>query len=71
MCPQACLSAGVLPVAAAAGGGTLRPSVTQVRVLVAGVVSSRTGLWLYDLAVTQLIQEDVRQDQLGAWAQRG
>ncbi|GIL55048.1 hypothetical protein Vafri_10701 [Volvox africanus] len=62
-----CLAAGVLPVVAVAiaHGGDLRPSVTQVRVLVAGLVSSRTGLWLYDLAVTQLIQEDVRQEQLG------
>ncbi|GLI67363.1 hypothetical protein VaNZ11_011542 [Volvox africanus] len=62
-----CLAAGVLPVVvvAMAHGGDLRPSVTQVRVLVAGLVSSRTGLWLYDLAVTQLIQEDVRQNQLG------
>ncbi|GIM03628.1 hypothetical protein Vretimale_8348, partial [Volvox reticuliferus] len=62
-----CLAAGVLPVVvmAMAHGGDLRPSVKQVRVLVAGLVSSRTGLWLYDLAVTQLIQEDVREDQLG------
>ncbi|GFR50401.1 hypothetical protein Agub_g12618, partial [Astrephomene gubernaculifera] len=73
----ACLAAGVLPtvVAAAAaaaaagnrGGGEQgnKPAVGQVRVLVAGLVTSRTGLWLYDLAVTQLIQEDVRQDLLG------
>ncbi|GLC41594.1 hypothetical protein PLESTB_000698500 [Pleodorina starrii] len=67
----ACLAAGVLPVAvevmaAAGSGGGGRPSTTQVRILVAGLVSSRTGLWLYDLAVTQLIQEEVGQDQLGS-----
>jgi hypothetical protein len=34
-------------------------------VLLAGLVSSRLGLWLFDLAVTQLQQEMVPGNQLG------
>ncbi|KAG2451247.1 hypothetical protein HYH02_003854 [Chlamydomonas schloesseri] len=63
----ACLSAGVLPVALTImshGGG--KPSVGQVRVMVGGLVSSRTGLWMYDLAVTQLIQQGVAEEHMGA-----
>lgn len=36
-----------------------------MRILVAGVVSSRTGLWTIDLAVSQLLQEQVPGGQLG------
>lgn len=36
-----------------------------VRGLVAGVVASRTGLWIFDLAVTQLVQERVDKKQIG------
>ncbi|KAG2495007.1 hypothetical protein HYH03_006940 [Edaphochlamys debaryana] len=67
----ACLAAGVLPVALAAlaaaqaSGGGWRPAPASVRLLVAGVVGSRTGLWLFDLALMQLIQEEVPQSQLG------
>ncbi|KAG2435780.1 hypothetical protein HXX76_006976 [Chlamydomonas incerta] len=63
----ACLAAGVVPVALTImshGGG--KPSVGQVRVMVGGLVSSRTGLWMYDLAVTQLIQQGVAEDHMGA-----
>ncbi|PNH07594.1 Solute carrier family 40 member 1 [Tetrabaena socialis] len=62
----ACLCAGVLPVLAADAASAASPPIAQVRLLVGGLVASRTGLWLYDLAVTQMIQEDVRQDRLGA-----
>lgn len=70
------LMAGALAGGGSGGGGeagegaevapTGAPSVVAVRVLVAGVVSSRTGLWMYDLAVTQLVQERVEQEHLGA-----
>lgn len=69
--------AGALAGGGSGGGGeagegaevapTGAPSVVAVRVLVAGVVSSRTGLWMYDLAVTQLVQERVEQEHLGGW----
>ena len=32
------------------------PSLVFVRMLIGGVVASRSGLWLFDLAVTQLVQ---------------
>eukprot|EP00198_Chlamydomonas_reinhardtii_P002615 XP_001691951.1 predicted protein [Chlamydomonas reinhardtii] len=64
---MACLASGVLPVALtimSQGGG--KPSVGEVRVMVGGLVASRTGLWMYDLAVTQLIQQGVAEDHMGA-----
>ena len=33
--------------------------------MVGGLVASRTGLWMYDLAVTQLIQQGVAEDHMG------
>jgi iron-regulated transporter 1 len=33
--------------------------------MIGGVVASRTGLWLFDLAVTQLVQENVDPLELG------
>lgn len=44
-----------------------RPSVNEVRALMLGVVSSRFGLWMFDMAVTQLVQEQVLQSELGEW----
>ena len=41
------------------------PSLVLVRLLIGGVVASRSGLWLFDLAVTQLVQEQVAQHELG------
>ncbi len=72
------LMAGALAGGGGGGGGgapgegaevvpARAPSVAAVRVLVAGVVASRTGLWMYDLAVTQLVQERVDQEHLGGW----
>ena len=68
---QGFLAAGVLPVAVPLLGsaGLKPPAQGAVRSLVAGVVGSRTGLWLFDLAVTQLIQETVPAENMGE--QRG
>ncbi len=71
-----CLSLGVLPVLYYTlewGGGDGSPTeggasvaqMTLVRILIAGVVASRTGVWLFDLAVSQLVQELVPQSELG------
>ena len=61
----ACLALGVLPqVALGDGGGG--GGGAGLRVLAAGLVASRFGLWLFDLAVNQLIQEGAAQDELGA-----
>ena len=37
-----------------------------VHVLAAGLVVSRFGLWAFDLAVSQMLQEKVSNEQLGA-----
>lgn len=42
-----------------------RPAVLQVRLLIGGVVLSRFGLWMFDMAVTQLVQERVLQEEMG------
>lgn len=42
-----------------------RPQAWAVRCLVTGVVASRTGLWMFDLAITQLVQERVAEHELG------
>ena len=36
-----------------------------VHVLAAGLVASRFGLWAFDLAVSQMLQERVPNEQLG------
>ncbi|GAX73941.1 hypothetical protein CEUSTIGMA_g1391.t1 [Chlamydomonas eustigma] len=46
-----------------ASSGT--PSLGVTRLLISSVVASRTGLWLYDMAVTQLVQDQVLPDELG------
>lgn len=61
----ACLTAAVAPAAlAVAGVHVADPVLTHV--LVGGLVASRFGLWLFDLCVSQLLQELVRTDELGA-----
>lgn len=47
------------------GEGNNAPNPALVRVMIGGVVASRTGLWLFDLAVTQLVQESVDPLELG------
>jgi iron-regulated transporter 1 len=37
----------------------------EVGLLIAGVITSRVGLWMFDLAVTQMLQEDVDNDVIG------
>ncbi|KAI3430443.1 hypothetical protein D9Q98_005038 [Chlorella vulgaris] len=62
----ACLLAAVVPsVAAAALGAGIRPLVRRYA-LVCGLVLSRFGLWSFDLAVTQLMQETCQHASLGA-----
>ncbi|GAX73942.1 hypothetical protein CEUSTIGMA_g1392.t1 [Chlamydomonas eustigma] len=41
------------------------PSLGITRLLISAVVASRTGLWLFDLAMTQLVQEEVQEFELG------
>ncbi len=68
-----CLSLGVLPVlyytlewgGKPAESEDKHPSLVLVRLLVAGITACRTGLWLFDLAVSQLVQEQVAQSELG------
>lgn len=66
----ACLTAALLPqlllpaaAAAAAGGGGGDPALPF---LLVGLVLSRFGLWGFDLAVNQLVQESVAPEALGA-----
>lgn len=64
-----CLVLGVGPLfisqAAHPAREASRPPAGIVRGVVAGVVSSRLGLWTFDLAVTQLVQELTPADELG------
>ncbi|XP_068248256.1 solute carrier family 40 member 1-like [Palaemon carinicauda] len=39
---------------------------TSVILLLSGIITSRTGLWIADLAVTQLLQENVEEKERGA-----
>jgi iron-regulated transporter 1 len=48
------------------GSGSENPSVLVTRLLVLGLVLSRFGLWGFDLAVNQIIQETVSSTNLGA-----
>ena len=59
-----CLVAAVIPTLAAQLVG-LPTGMAGIRVLVLGIAASRFGLWMFDLAVTQLIQEEVAPDVLG------
>eukprot|EP00798_Chlamydomonas_sp_ICE-L_P006629 gene6629-3285_t len=69
-----CLCLGIIPViqhslfsAKADDGSVEPPSALLIRLMLAGVVASRTGLWLFDLSVTQLVQELVPHNELGLW----
>jgi len=44
----------------------LRPDVTSVSVLLSGIIAARFGLWLADLSITQIVQENVIESQRGA-----
>ena len=61
----AALWAGVAPSLALAAGWRVPASVTTYG-LVGGLVVSRVGLWTFDLAVSQLLQERVPDGELGA-----
>ena len=55
----------VAPSALAMLGVAVEPGLSQ-HILVAGLVASRFGLWLFGLVVSQLLQERVEPTQLGA-----
>ncbi|CAM9181383.1 unnamed protein product, partial [Phaeothamnion confervicola] len=59
-----CLAAGALELALPPTGGG---AVAGTRALIVGVVASRSGLWGFDLAVTQLIQERVPEAERGVF----
>jgi hypothetical protein len=68
---NACLLVGAVPTIAASilgaplgGGGAGRPPPLLL-LLLCGLVASRLGVWLFDLAVSQLQQELVPADELG------
>jgi hypothetical protein len=63
----ACLLVAIIP-AAVARAGAARPAAAPLgaRVLAAGLAASRAGLWLFDLAVGQMLQERVPPQELGA-----
>lgn len=42
------------------------PAAVATYALVSGVAASRWGLWTFDLAVSQMLQERVNDQQLGA-----
>ena len=62
----ACLLAGAAPAALARAALNPTPSTAAARVLLAALAASRAGLWLFDLAVGQLLQERVAPQELGA-----
>lgn len=45
--------------------GARIPESSTTHVLLGGLVASRFGLWLFDLAISQMLQEWVDQDELG------
>ncbi|GBF99021.1 hypothetical protein Rsub_11825 [Raphidocelis subcapitata] len=73
---NACLLVGAVPTVAAtllgtplggaAGGSGGGPPPPLLLLLLCGLVASRLGVWLFDLAVSQLQQEMVPPDELGA-----
>ena len=42
-----------------------RPDITSVSVMLAGIIAARFGLWLADLSVTQIVQENVEETKRG------
>jgi len=63
----ACLLVAIIP-AVVTRVGAARPAAAPLgaRVLAAGLAASRAGLWLFDLAVSQMLQERVPLQELGA-----
>ena len=59
------LGLGVVPLAIAYFGVQARPSLVLVRLLITFVAGSRTGLWLFDLAVTRIMQDGIAPHELG------
>lgn len=45
--------------------GARLPASTTSHVLLGGLVSSRFGLWLFDLSVSQMLQEWVPAEDIG------
>jgi iron-regulated transporter 1 len=72
-CQLLCLLPGVLPVlsyqAGGRGGGAAPAALLYV--MMAGLAASRTGLWTFDLCVSQLLQDEVAQAELGGWLDAG
>ena len=60
----AALWAGVAPALALAAGWPV-PAAATTYALVGALVVSRFGLWTFDLAVSQLLQERVPDAELG------
>lgn len=60
-----CLAGAVVPAVLAYWHWPI-PNVVVTYAVVSGVVLSRFGLWLFDMAVNQLLQEWVPDDELGA-----
>ena len=58
-----CLAFAILP--AILSSYTALPDALVTHFLVGGLVLSRLGLWLFDLCVNQLLQEEVSPNQLG------
>jgi iron-regulated transporter 1 len=55
---------GVLPVSFSSGSASL-PAPPLLRLLMASIAISRAGLWMADLAVSQLLQDGVSAAELG------
>ena len=64
-CQTLALWAGITPSLLLKGGWAL-PNALITYSLVGGLVISRFGLWTFDLAVSQLLQEWVADSELGA-----
>lgn len=62
-CQLACLAACIVPITAVTGG-----AAALTHVLAAGLAASRAGLWTFDLAVSQMLQERVAHREMGAFA---
>ena len=60
------LAVGVCPIVVSyIIGLKARPPLFLVRLLITFVAGSRTGLWLFDLAITQIMQDNVAPQELG------
>ena len=47
------------------GCGQMEPDMTSVSVLLTGIILARFGLWISDLSVTQIVQENVEENKRG------